>query len=158
MDHACRSHKRLACALAADPQARPLASGHIWQGRFKAFPIEEDEHLLTVLRYIDRNPVRANLTAGAEDWPWSSARFYEGFEDVVIWLGMLAPAGTPEPIAKKLVTELMRIAHLPDVRKRIKESSSVLVGGTGEDFADAITRETPVWASIIKQNNITLGN
>ena len=83
---------------------------------------------------------------------------YEGFEDVVIWLGMLAPAGTPEPIAKKLVTELMRIAHLPDVRKRIKESSSVLVGGTGEDFADAITRETPVWASIIKQNNITLGN
>ena len=37
------------------------SSGHIWQGRFKAFPIEADEHLLTVLRYIERNPVRANL-------------------------------------------------------------------------------------------------
>ena len=31
-------------------------SGHVWQGRFKAFPIEQDEHLLTVLRYVERNP------------------------------------------------------------------------------------------------------
>ena len=46
-----------------------------------------------------------------------------------------------------------RIARLPDVSKRIEESSSVLVGGTGKDFADAIARETPVWASIIKENN-----
>jgi tripartite-type tricarboxylate transporter receptor subunit TctC len=83
---------------------------------------------------------------------------YDGFEDVVIWLGMLAPAGTPEPIAKKLEAELMKVAQLPDVSKRIKESSSVLVGGTGKDFADAMARETPVWASIIKENNITLGN
>ena len=29
-------------------------SGHVWQGRFKAFPIQEDEHLLTVLRYVER--------------------------------------------------------------------------------------------------------
>jgi putative transposase len=48
-------------------------SGHIWQGRFKAFPIEEDEHLLTVLRYIERNAVRAELASKAEAWPWSSA-------------------------------------------------------------------------------------
>ena len=49
-------------------------SGHVWQGRFKAFPIEEDEHLLTVLRYVERNPVRAK-TLGvrkAQRWPWSS--------------------------------------------------------------------------------------
>ncbi len=36
-------------------------SGHVWQGRFKAFPIEQDEHLLAVLRYVERNPLRANL-------------------------------------------------------------------------------------------------
>jgi tripartite-type tricarboxylate transporter receptor subunit TctC len=83
---------------------------------------------------------------------------YDGFEDLVVWLGMLAPAGTPEPIANKLEIELMKIAHQPDVSKLIKESSSVLVGGTGKDFADAIARETPVWASIIKENNIRLGN
>lgn len=48
------------------------SSGHIWQGRFKAFPIQEDGHLLTVLRYVERNPVRAGLVSQAEDWPWSS--------------------------------------------------------------------------------------
>ena len=49
------------------------SSGHIWQGRFKAFPIQEDEHLLTVLRYVERNALRANLVKRAEDWLWSSA-------------------------------------------------------------------------------------
>jgi putative transposase len=49
------------------------SSGHIWQGRFRAFPIQEDEHLLTVLRYIERNPVRAGLVASAQGWLWSSA-------------------------------------------------------------------------------------
>ncbi|MGH7254210.1 MAG: REP-associated tyrosine transposase [Nitrospirales bacterium] len=48
------------------------SSGHVWQGRFKAFPIQQDEHLLTVLRYIERNPLRAGLVARAEDWLWSS--------------------------------------------------------------------------------------
>ena len=47
-------------------------SGHVWQGRFKAFPIQRDEHLLTVLRYVERNPLRAGLVARAEDWAWSS--------------------------------------------------------------------------------------
>ena len=52
------------------------SSGHVWQGRFKAFPIEQDAHLLTVLRYIERNPVRASLVPLAEDWRWSSARVW----------------------------------------------------------------------------------
>lgn len=43
-------------------------SGRVWQGRYKAFPIEQDGHLLTVLRYVERNPVRANLVATAMDW------------------------------------------------------------------------------------------
>ena len=47
-------------------------SGHVWQGRFKAFPIEQDEHLATVLRYVERNPVRGNLVERAEQWRWSS--------------------------------------------------------------------------------------
>lgn len=48
------------------------SSGHVWQGRFKAFPIKQDEHLLAVLRYVERNPLRANLIDRAEDWMWSS--------------------------------------------------------------------------------------
>jgi putative transposase len=48
------------------------SSGHIWQGRFKSFPIQQDAHLLTVLRYVLRNPVRAQFVASAAHWPWSS--------------------------------------------------------------------------------------
>ena len=47
-------------------------SGHVYQDRFKAFAVAEDEHLLTVLRYVERNPLRAGLVRRAEDWPWSS--------------------------------------------------------------------------------------
>jgi tripartite-type tricarboxylate transporter receptor subunit TctC len=111
---------------------------------------------------VDAGKLRGIAVTGRDrspmlpDIPTLTESGYGGFEDVVIWLGMVAPAGTPEPIAKKLEAELMRIARLPDVSKRIKESSSVLVGGTGTDFANAIRRETPVWASIIKANNIML--
>ena len=47
-------------------------TGHLYQGRFKAFPIEEDEHLLAVLRYVERNALRANLVERAEDWKYGS--------------------------------------------------------------------------------------
>jgi putative transposase len=49
-------------------------SGHVWQGRFKSFPVQRDEHLLMVLRYVLQNPVRSALVASVEDWPWSSWR------------------------------------------------------------------------------------
>ncbi len=48
------------------------SSGHVWQGRFKASPIQDDDHLRVVLRYIERNPLRAGLVERAESWPWSS--------------------------------------------------------------------------------------
>lgn len=50
------------------------SSGHVWQGRFKSFPIQQDGHLLIALRYVLRNPVRAGLVEHAMDWPWSSLR------------------------------------------------------------------------------------
>ena len=47
-------------------------AGHLYQGRFKSFPVEEDEHLYTLARYVERNARRANLTRRAEDWRWGS--------------------------------------------------------------------------------------
>lgn len=47
-------------------------SGHLYQGRFKSFPVQSDEHLLTVCRYVERNPLRANLVGRAEGWRWGS--------------------------------------------------------------------------------------
>lgn len=48
--------------------------GHVWQGRFKSFVVQEDEYLSTVLRYVEGNPVRAGLIKFAKDWAWSSHR------------------------------------------------------------------------------------
>ena len=47
-------------------------TGHVYQGRFRAFPIQEDAHLLRVLRYVERNPLRAGLVRRAEAWRWST--------------------------------------------------------------------------------------
>ena len=47
-------------------------TGPLYQGRFKSFPIAEDEHYLTVVRYVERNPLRAGLVARAANWRWSS--------------------------------------------------------------------------------------
>jgi len=47
-------------------------TGHLYQGRFKAFPIQRDDHLYTVLRYVERNPLRAGLVKRAENWRWCS--------------------------------------------------------------------------------------
>jgi putative transposase len=47
---------------------RMSGTGHLYQGRFKSFPIEQDEHFYTVARYVERNPLRAQLVERAEDW------------------------------------------------------------------------------------------
>jgi REP-associated tyrosine transposase len=50
-------------------------TGRLWQGRFKAFLIQQDQHLLTVMRYVERNALRAGFVARAEHWRWSSLRW-----------------------------------------------------------------------------------
>ncbi len=47
-------------------------SGHLYQGRYKHFCVEEDSYILTLCRYVEANPLRGRLVTGAEKWPWSS--------------------------------------------------------------------------------------
>ncbi len=51
---------------------RTSGEGHVYQGRFKSFPIHDDAHFLTVCRYVERNALRAELVQRAEDWRWGS--------------------------------------------------------------------------------------
>lgn len=46
--------------------------GHLYQARFKSFPVESDSHFLVLCRYVERNPLRAGLVTRAEDWPYGS--------------------------------------------------------------------------------------
>lgn len=66
-------------------------AGHVWQGRFKSFPVQSDHHLITLLRYVEGNPVRAGLAGSCVDWRWSSA---------IERLGMDAPVRllSPSPV------------------------------------------------------------
>jgi len=54
--------------------------GHLWQGRFASFVMDEP-HLLSAARYVELNPVRARLVQRPEEYPWSSARAHLQGED-----------------------------------------------------------------------------
>jgi putative transposase len=47
-------------------------TGPLYQGRFKSFPIQQDEHFLAVCRYVEQNPLRAGMVKSAGDWRWGS--------------------------------------------------------------------------------------
>src|SRR5271165_4419168 len=53
---------------------REIGYGHLYQGRYKCFPVETEDYFYQVVRYVERNALRANLVARAEDWLWSSLR------------------------------------------------------------------------------------
>jgi putative transposase len=61
-------------------------TGHVYQGRFKSFPVATDEHLLSVLRYVERNPLRAGLVSRAEAWRWGSLwrRMHNDVEPAIV--------------------------------------------------------------------------
>jgi putative transposase len=71
---------------------RSAGTGHLYQGRFKSFPVQSDEHFLTVCRYVERNALRANLVERAQDWKWCSLSPRRAKEDAE------RPALTPWPI------------------------------------------------------------
>jgi len=68
---------------------------HIYQGRFKSFPIAADDHFLDVCRYVERNALRANLVARAEDWRWGS--LWRRQQDDPELLRMLSAWPVPQP-------------------------------------------------------------
>lgn len=54
-------------------------TGHVYQGRFKSFPTQDDEHFYLLCRYVERNALRANLVRRAEQWRWGSLyRWHQG--------------------------------------------------------------------------------
>ena len=58
--------------------------GHLWQGRFSSF-IMDERYLLACTKYVELNPVRAGLVKRPEDWPWSSARPHiTGKDDILV--------------------------------------------------------------------------
>ena len=68
---------------------------------------------------------------------------------------MLAPAGTPAEILGLLNAALVRIMQQPEMKQRLAESGTLVIGGSREAFAQTIMRETEKWARIIKLSGAT---
>jgi len=67
---------------------------------------------------------------------------------------LLAPAGTPPAIVKRLQEEVARVIELPDVKKRISGMSVIPFTNTPEDFSKFIASEIVLWTQVAKDNHI----
>jgi putative transposase len=67
--------------------------GRLWQGRFKAFLVQDDHYLLTLIRYVERNALRKDLVQRAEDWRWGSLNWRVRNREML----ELAPPPVPLP-------------------------------------------------------------
>lgn len=80
---------------------------------------------------------------------------YSGFE-VTAWFGMVAPAGTPEPIIRRLNKDLEAALKNPDVVKKMEELGAVPAGGPPSDLTALLRSELPQWRDVIRKANIKL--
>ncbi len=79
------AHRRYSLGI----NRREDRTGHLWQGRFISFPMDE-AYLLSAARYVELNPVRARLARRAQDYPWSSAAAHlAGRDDRLVKTGPL---------------------------------------------------------------------
>jgi tripartite-type tricarboxylate transporter receptor subunit TctC len=71
------------------------------------------------------------------------------------WAGILAPAGTPPAVIKRVADEVTAIVALPDIRQRFDEMGTIPVGSTPAEFETFITSETAKWGKVIRDAKIT---
>lgn len=98
-------------------------SGHLYQGRFKSFPVQSDEHLLKVIRYVERNPLRAKMVTGAEQWKWSSAwTRHQRSSTTSRWLALLTDPPLPRRW-REWVNQPQSEAEIKAIRTCIRRGS-----------------------------------
>ena len=111
----------------------PLA--HIQAGRLRAIAVTSSQP----------SPVLPQVPRVADSYP--------GF-DLVTWMGIFFPAGTPEAIRAQLQSEFQKALRIPDVRGRLVALGNDVVAGSGEDLAALIDRELKLYARIVKSVGI----
>jgi tripartite-type tricarboxylate transporter receptor subunit TctC len=76
--------------------------------------------------------------------------------DMVIWLGLFAPVGTPPAIVARLNAEVNKVLQMPDVREKISNGGATPVGGSAEDFAAFVRTDYAKWGRIVKDSGVKL--
>jgi tripartite-type tricarboxylate transporter receptor subunit TctC len=95
----------------------------------------------------------AKRAAAMSDVPTIAESGVPGYE-MVLWIGVFAPAGTPREIAEKLNAEVVRVVRLPDVREKLDGMGVEPVGNTSEQMAAWIRREIARYGPVVKAANI----
>ena len=114
----------------------------------------------TAAPHVKSGKLRALAVTGARRWPLLpevptlGEAGVAGFEKYN-WFGMLAPAGTPEPVLAALNRELVAIMRDPAMQKWLESQGAEAVAGTPEEFAAFIRRDQAKWAKVVKDVGIT---
>jgi len=117
-------------------------SGHVWQGRFKSPIIGDDQYLLTVMQYIEQNPIRAGMVRQSSDYRWSSyhdnicdepSRLIDREENPAYAALDPAPRARPKEY-QKIFTSDLNENKLADIKRSIEQSGNYM----GECFLNQI--------------------
>ena len=74
------------------------------------------------------------------------------------WWGVIAPAGTPQPIVRRMHEELARALANPGVAQKLTEQGMEIVGGTPEELDRFLRAEITRWAAVVRENKIRAGD
>ena len=111
----------------------------------------------TLLGHIKGGKVRAIVVSSAQrvkDLPQVPTIIESGYQglETTTWFGLLAPAGTPQPVIAKLNGEVNRILQQPEARQKIESQGAIAVGGTPEQFGTFIKQEIARWGPVVKES------
>lgn len=117
--------------------------------------------LLVPMPHVKAGKINALAVASAKRWPGEPnipTMEESGFPGFVMssWTGLLAPAGTPQPIVDRMAKAIAAATNSPDVAKKLTDLGFVPVAGTSEEFRKLIERDTARYAEIVKAGKITL--
>jgi tripartite-type tricarboxylate transporter receptor subunit TctC len=110
----------------------PAAAAHIKAGRLRALAVIDSKRAAAL------PDVPTVAEAGLPDF------------DVTTWYGVLAPAGTPQPIIARLNAEIVKVMHSPEMGERLAAMATEPVTSTPEGFADLIRREIVKWGKVVR--------
>src|SRR6266851_1460180 len=74
--------------------------------------------------------------------------------DIALWYGVVAPAGTPQPIVQRLNAALAKILNIPDIRRSLTDQGADVQGGTPEEYDAFMREESSRWGAVVKQAGI----
>jgi len=112
-----------------------------------------------IVAHVNSGKLRALAVAGPSRLallpgvPTTAEAGLPGIE-AIVWNGIFAPAGTPQPVLRILHREIVKAYNAPDVKKQVLDTGSEVVADTPEEFAAFVRSESAKWTKVIRDANI----